>query len=69
MRVYQQVLDMGGAAVEQLEGVLGCTIQEAFVTYIGREGYGHPMDTRPGNRLAGPRPAGPPRHRLRLCRA
>jgi hypothetical protein len=40
MRVYQQVLDMGGAAVEQLEGVLGCTIQEAFVTYSGREGLG-----------------------------
>jgi Phage integrase family len=40
MRVYQQVLDMGGAAVEQLEGVLGCTIQEAFVTYAGREGLG-----------------------------
>ncbi len=33
-------LDMGGAAVEQLEGVLGCTIQEAFVTYSGREGLG-----------------------------
>jgi Phage integrase family len=40
MRVYQQVLDMGGAAVGQLEGVLGCTIQEAFVTYSGREGLG-----------------------------
>ena len=40
MRVYQQVLDMGGAAVEQLEGVLGCTIQEAFVTYCDREGLG-----------------------------
>ena len=40
MRVYQQVLDMGGAAVEQLEGVLGCTIQEAFVTYSGRDGLG-----------------------------
>ena len=38
MRVYQQVLDMGGAAVEQLEGVLGCTIQEAFVTYSWRLG-------------------------------
>jgi micrococcal nuclease len=40
MRVYQQVLDMGGAAVGQLEGVLGCTIQEAFVAYSGREGLG-----------------------------
>jgi hypothetical protein len=36
----QQVLDMGGAAVGQLQGVLGCTIQEAFVTYSGREGLG-----------------------------
>lgn len=27
MRVYQQVLDMGGRAVEPLERVLGCTIQ------------------------------------------
>jgi hypothetical protein len=36
------MLDMGGAAVEQLEGMLGCTIQEAFVTYSGREG----LDTR-----------------------
>jgi hypothetical protein len=34
------VFDMGGAAVEQLEGVLGCTNQEAFVTYSGREGLG-----------------------------
>jgi hypothetical protein len=40
MRVYQQVLDMGGAAVETLEGVLGCTIQEALATYSGREGLG-----------------------------
>jgi hypothetical protein len=31
---------MGGAAVGQLEGVLGCAIQEAFVTYSGREGLG-----------------------------
>jgi hypothetical protein len=65
MRVYQQVLHMGGAAVETLEGVLGCTIHEAIATYSGREGMG----TQPGNRLAGPRPAGPPRRRIRLCRA
>ena len=37
MRVYQQLLDMGGASVEQLEGVLGCMIQEAFVTDSRRE--------------------------------
>jgi hypothetical protein len=41
MRVCQVVvLDMGGAAIGQLEGVVGCTIQEAFVTYSGREGLG-----------------------------
>jgi hypothetical protein len=50
MRVYQQVLDMGGAAVEQLEGVLGCTIQEAFVTYAGREGFGTQL--APGPEIA-----------------
>ena len=47
MRVYQQVLDMGGAAVEQLEGVLGCTIQEAFMTYSGREGSGTQLTPGP----------------------
>jgi integrase len=40
MRVYQQVLDMGGGAVETLEQVLGCTIQEAFAIYSGRQGLG-----------------------------
>jgi integrase len=40
MRVYQQVLDTGGGAVEALERVLGCTIQEAFNTYSGRAGLG-----------------------------
>jgi hypothetical protein len=38
MRVYQQVLDMGGAGVETLERVLGCTLQEALSIYSGREG-------------------------------
>lgn len=38
MRVYQQVLDMGGAAVETLERVLGCTLQEALSIYSCREG-------------------------------
>ena len=40
MRVYQQVLDMGGGAIETLERVLGCTIEEALATYSGREGLG-----------------------------
>jgi hypothetical protein len=30
MRIYQQVLDMGGAAVEVLESVVACSIEEAF---------------------------------------
>jgi hypothetical protein len=40
MRVYQQVLDMGGAAVETLEKVLGCTLDEALMSYSGRGGLG-----------------------------
>lgn len=37
MRVYQQVLDLGGTAPEQLERVLGCTVDEAFTLLSGRE--------------------------------
>ena len=37
MRVYQQILDLGGAAPEQLELVLGCTVDEAFWLLSGRE--------------------------------
>jgi hypothetical protein len=47
MRVYQQVLDMGGAAVGQIKGVLGCMIQEAFVSYSGGRRFKHPMGTGP----------------------
>jgi integrase len=36
MRVYQQVLNMGGGAQEQLESALGCTCDEAFVVLTGR---------------------------------
>jgi integrase len=38
MRVYQQVLDMGGAAVETLEKVIGCALPEALAIYSGRGG-------------------------------
>jgi integrase len=38
MRIYQQVLDMAGRAVETLERVLGCTLTEALAIYSGREG-------------------------------
>jgi integrase len=37
MRVYQQVLDLGGSAPERLELVLGCTVDEAFSLLSGRE--------------------------------
>ena len=37
MRVYQQVLDMGGAAPEQLERLIGCSVDEALDPLSGRE--------------------------------
>jgi hypothetical protein len=37
MRVYQQVLNMGGGARDQLEKALGCTCEEAFVVLTGRD--------------------------------
>jgi integrase len=37
MRVYQQVLDMGGTAPDQLEELVGCTVDEAFTLLSGRE--------------------------------
>ena len=36
MRVYQQVLDMGGGAVEQLEELLGADLDEACAILSGR---------------------------------
>jgi integrase len=58
MRVYQQVLDMGGAAPEVLEQLLGCSAEEAFATWSGREVSGlkpdsarkTPEPSRPGHR-------------------
>jgi integrase len=52
MRVYQQVLDLGGAAPEQLELLLGCTVDEAFWLLSGREPR---TPVRPGARRAGSR--------------
>ena len=40
MRVYQQVLDMGATAPDQLAELLGCTVDEAFTLLSGR-GFGH----------------------------
>jgi Phage integrase family len=37
MRVYQQLVDLGAAAPEQLELVLGCYVDEAFWLPSGRE--------------------------------
>ena len=58
MRVYQQVLDMGGPAPGVLEGVLGSTAEEAFAAWSGRGVSGlkpdsaeKPLETdRPGER-------------------
>jgi Phage integrase family len=36
MRVYQQVLNMGGGGQDQLESALSCTCEEAFVVLTGR---------------------------------
>jgi hypothetical protein len=36
MRVYQQVLNMGGPAAGVLERVLGSTVEEAFAAWSGR---------------------------------
>jgi hypothetical protein len=52
--VYQQVLEMRGSAVEQLEAVLGCTVDEALTLLSGREVL--PMKSQ----SAGESAAGPP---------
>jgi hypothetical protein len=52
MRVHQQVLDLGGSASEQLERVLGCTVDEAFSLLSGRE---HRPAGRSEQRSAAPR--------------
>jgi Phage integrase family len=67
MRVYQQVLDMGGVAVETLGKVLGCTLDEALATYSGRGGLGSQWVVSP--KAPARRPRGPSRRCLRLCRA
>jgi integrase len=36
LSVYQQVLDMGAGSIEVLEGVLGCSLQEACDVLTGR---------------------------------
>ncbi len=58
MRVYQQVLDMGAGAVEALEKVLGCSVDEAFATLSGRTVLGPNKDsgpdTDPASMLSGP---------------
>jgi integrase len=51
MRVYQQVLDMRGSAPEQLEQVLGCTVDEALGHLSGREVL--PMKSQSGDKTPG----------------
>ena len=57
MRVYQQVLDMDGRAVEKLEEILGCSLDEAFTTLSGRQVLapnGHrALDSAADGKLAG----------------
>jgi Phage integrase family len=69
MRVYQQVLDMGGVAVETLEKVLGCSLDEALATYSGRGGLGSQWVVSPRTLAQHDIQGGPPRCCLRLCRA
>jgi integrase len=56
MRVYQQVLDMGGAAPEVLERVLGCRAEEAFAAWSARGVSGLKPDSA-GKTLTGHGPA------------
>jgi integrase len=57
MRVYQQVLNMGGGGQDQLERSLGCTCEEAFVVLTGRVVRGlieDPLGKMPRNVAPGP---------------
>lgn len=51
MRVYEHVFDAGPRTVEQLETVLGCSLDEAFEIYSGRHVCGLNVDSA---RKAGP---------------
>lgn len=44
MNVYQQALDLRSNALEGLEGVLGCSLAEAFATFSGRAASGPKAD-------------------------
>ena len=59
MRVYQQVLDMGGTAPDELERLLGCPVEEAFTLLSGREVWtpkGHSAPKNPRSVSAESRP-------------
>ena len=45
MRVYEQVFDAGPQTVAQLETALGCSLQEAFAIYSGRQVSGLKPDS------------------------
>jgi integrase len=45
MRVYEQVFDAGPHTVAQLETVLGCSLEEAFAAYSGRQVSGPKPDS------------------------
>lgn len=57
MRVYEQVFDAGPRTVEQLEGVLGCSLEQALAVYSGRQVRGLNVDSRPETGLTPDRQA------------
>jgi hypothetical protein len=52
MRVYQQVLDMGGRGSNQLEQMLGCTADEAQGILSRARRLGTDWAPSPGNTFA-----------------
>jgi hypothetical protein len=54
LSVYQQVLDMGAGSVEVLEGVLGCSLQEACDVLSGRGSRSQFVVSGGGDRTSNP---------------
>jgi hypothetical protein len=69
MRVYQQVLDMGGPATGVLERVLGSTVEEAFAAWSGRGVSGLKPDSAENPQKRAGRASAPSAKKLRKCRA
>jgi hypothetical protein len=69
MRVYQQVLDMGGPAPGVLERVLGSTVEEAFAAWSGRGVSGLKPDLAEKPSKRGGRASAPSAKKPRKCGA